>query len=191
VNPIFHAGVEVERFCRSRGYRFCFIGGLAVQRCGEPRLTQVVDLTLLTGFGTEGPFIDGMLGAFRGRIDDARDFALANRVLLLKASNDVPLDISLGAMPFEERSTERATRFDVGEGASLTTCSAEDLVVHKVFAGRAKDWLDVDGIVRRQGAKLDTRLVLDELEPLLELSGDTASVARLIALFDKPSRPRD
>ena len=37
MNPIFEAANEVERACRAKGFLFCFIGGLAVQRRGEPR----------------------------------------------------------------------------------------------------------------------------------------------------------
>jgi hypothetical protein len=54
VNPIFAAALEIQTFFRARSWRFCFIGGLTVQRWGEPRLTQHVDLTLLTGVGLEG-----------------------------------------------------------------------------------------------------------------------------------------
>jgi len=45
MNPIFAAAEEIQAFCRARDWRFCFIGGLANQRWGEPRLTQDVDLT--------------------------------------------------------------------------------------------------------------------------------------------------
>jgi hypothetical protein len=103
MNPVLTAALELEAACRAAGFRFCFIGGVAVQRWGEPRLTQDVDLTLFTGFGTEEPFVDGLLRSFSGRLPDTREFALCSRVLLLKASNGIPLDISLGAMPFEER----------------------------------------------------------------------------------------
>lgn len=53
MNPIFAAAREIQDFCRSRGWRSFVIGGLAVQRRGEPRLTRDVDVTLLTGFGSE------------------------------------------------------------------------------------------------------------------------------------------
>ena len=53
MNPIFAAAREIQDFCRGRGWRSCVIGGLAVQRWGEPRLTRDVDVTLLTGFGSE------------------------------------------------------------------------------------------------------------------------------------------
>ena len=61
MNPIFAAALEIQEFCRARRWRFCFIGGVAVQRWGEPRLTQDVDLTLLTGFWTEEAFVSALL----------------------------------------------------------------------------------------------------------------------------------
>ena len=62
MNAVFLAALEVEEFCRSRGWRFCFIGGVALQRWGEPRQTIDVDLTLLTGFGGEEAYADSLLG---------------------------------------------------------------------------------------------------------------------------------
>lgn len=183
MNPIFEAAHEVERVCRSAKFSFCFIGGLAVQRWGEPRMTADVDLTLITGFGGEEPFVDALLASFRGRLPDTRTFALQNRTVLLFAGNGTPIDVSLGAMPFEERTVERSSAFDVGGGATVTTCSAEDLIVHKSFAAREKDWLDVRGIAVRQGAALDRRLIWDELLPLLELKEDPRIAERLRALL--------
>lgn len=188
MNPIFAAALELQEFCRARGWRWCFIGAVAVQRWGEPRLTQDVDLTLLTGFGKEEPFIDGLLAGFEGRRPDARSFALRYRVLLLSASNGVPLDVALGAMPFEERAVERASAFAVGAGASLVTCSAEDLVVFKAFAGRDKDWLDIDGVLVRQAARFDAKLVWRELQPLLDLKPSPETESRLRALIERSRR---
>ena len=53
MNPVFEAALEVQRFLQERHWRFCIIGGVALQRWGEPRATVDVDLTLLTGFGEE------------------------------------------------------------------------------------------------------------------------------------------
>lgn len=86
MNSLFAAAIEIQTFCRDRDWAFCIIGGLAVQRWGEPRLTRDVDLTLLTGFGFEEPFVEELLGSFKGRLPDARTFALDNRVLLLASS---------------------------------------------------------------------------------------------------------
>lgn len=183
MNPIFAAAAEMESACRSAGFSFCFIGGLAVQRWGEPRMTADVDLTLLTGFGNEEPYIDRLLATFRGRIDDAREFALTNRTLLLYSTTGIPLDVSLGAMPFEERTIERRSAWRVAKNITLTTCSAEDLIVHKAFAGRDKDWLDIRGVVTRSGSSLRKDIIWDELLPLLELSDDIDAEARLRAIL--------
>jgi hypothetical protein len=183
VNAVFAAAAELQEFCRGRSWRFCIIGALAVQRWGEPRLTLDVDVTLLTGFGSEETFVDALLARFEGRLPEAREFALRNRVLLLSATNRVPLDVSLGAMPFEERTIDRSSDYEIGNGAILRTCSAEDLIVHKVFAGRDKDWLDVRGIVMRQGRRLKDELILEELRPLLDLKGTPEDAGRLESLL--------
>lgn len=100
MKAVFSAAVEIQAFCLMKRYRFCFIGGLAVARWGEPRFTEDADLTLMTGWGGEVPYVETLLSAFESRIPDARPFALENRVLLLRAGNGVALDIALGALPF-------------------------------------------------------------------------------------------
>jgi hypothetical protein len=50
VNEVIRAAAELQSVCEAEGWRFCLIGGLAVQRWGEPRETVDVDLTLLTAF---------------------------------------------------------------------------------------------------------------------------------------------
>ena len=52
---LLEAAQEIQQFCRNRDWRFCFIGGIAVQRWGEARLTRDADLTVYTGIG------DGLL----------------------------------------------------------------------------------------------------------------------------------
>ena len=184
MNPILEAALEIQDFCRARDWRFCIIGALAVQRWGEPRLTQDVDLTVMTGFGAEPRFVDNLLQGFEGRLPAAREFALEKRVVLLRSSGGIPLDVALGALPFEERVVQRSSPYLISETAVLMTCSAEDLVVLKVFAGRAKDWLDVEGIVLRQADKLDRALIWRELDPLLELKEDATAKPRLAKLLD-------
>lgn len=42
---VLEAAIEIQRFCQDRQWPFCFIGGVVVQRWGEPRLTQDVGMT--------------------------------------------------------------------------------------------------------------------------------------------------
>lgn len=188
LDPILAAACALQEFCGARGWQFCFIGGLAVQRWGEPRFTADADLTLLTGFGGEESFIDPLVSHFRPRRSDAREFALRNRVLLLEAHNGTPLDVALGAVPFEENSIRRSSPFPIGEGRALTTCSAEDLLVHKVVANREKDWLDIEGVLARRWGRLDLAVIRNEVEPLLELRGDPEILVRFDRLYAKLQR---
>ena len=126
---IFAAAHDLEAFCDAQGWQCCFIGGVAVQRWGEPRVTRDIDLNLITGFGQEGPFIETLLAKYPSRIDDAATFARQRRVLLLRSPSGVGMDISLGAIPFEAEAVRRATRFSFAPGLEIRTCSAEDLIV--------------------------------------------------------------
>ena len=47
------AAAKLETLLAQQGWRFCFIGGIAVQRWSNPRFTQDIDLTLLTTFGAK------------------------------------------------------------------------------------------------------------------------------------------
>jgi hypothetical protein len=109
---------DLLNFCEARSWRACVIGGLAVQRWGEPRLTRDVDLSLLTGFGHEERFVDRLTQRYQARIQDAKAFALRNRVLLL-VKDDVGIDVALGAIPFEERVIERSSCFTRREVAPV------------------------------------------------------------------------
>jgi hypothetical protein len=111
VTPLLHAAAELQTVCESRRWRYCFIGGVAVLRWGEPRETVDVDLTIVTGFGGERPVIAALLQPFEPRIDDAAEFAAVNRVLLLRAPSGVGLDIALGGLPYEELIVQRSSRY--------------------------------------------------------------------------------
>ncbi len=139
-----------------------------MQSWGEPRNTQGADLTLLTGFGGEERFVDALLTQFEGHRPYTKPFALRFRVLLLRAANGVPLDVALGAMSFEENSVARSSAWQLPGGSLLQTCSAEDLIVHKAFAGRDRDWLDIEGVLLVQREKLNLNQIVDELEPCFD-----------------------
>jgi len=166
---LVNLAAEVQTYLDTRSWPNCLIGGLVLQRWGEVRLTRDVDLTLLTGFGGEEQFVDALLGRYAGRQPDTREFALRHRVLLLQSADGIGIDISLGALPFEEGLMLRASWFEYAAGVRLRTCSAEDFVVLKAFANRDRDWLDLETVLIRQGAGLDWQHIRRELPPLCEL----------------------
>jgi hypothetical protein len=168
MTELYKTAAEMQEFFRQRDWKFCIIGGVAVLRWGQIRATKDVDITLLTGFGREEFFVDELLKACRLRPPCDRESALMNRVILLIDSHGVPVDVALGAIPFEERSIARSSLWEAEPNLFLRTCSAEDLLVHKCFASRNLDWGDVEGILARQADRLNLGLVRRELRPLVE-----------------------
>ena len=170
----------VQKILEDSKLEYCIIGGIAVNRWGEERLTKDIDLSVLTGFGGESKVIDILLEHFLPRRPDAKDFALNSRVLLLRTMQGIEIDISLGAFDFEYSAVSRATFYDFGQGIELKTISAEDLIVMKTFAGREKDWGDIRGVIARNLDALDWKYIETQLKPLLELKEEPESWDQLL-----------
>ena len=177
--------METQRQLSELGFQTCVIGGIAVQRWGEPRVTRNVDFTLLSGFGKERQIAEEVVKHFDPRIEDAVEFAIRARVLLVEDSRGTPLDISLGGLPYEEDAVARSTAWKTPGSESLITCCPEDLVILKAFAARPLDWTDIEGVIVRQGSRLDRSLILRELTPLVELKEEPEILEQLLALFEK------
>jgi hypothetical protein len=185
MKSLFAAAADLEAFLIEQGWRYCFIGGIALQRWGQPRLTNDIDLTILAGFGNETVYVDAMLKRYEARGSGSREFALKHRVLLLQSREGIPIDVALGGIAFEERAVSRATRYEFLPGVSLLTCSAEDLIVLKAFADRPRDWADVDTILARRQAQLHWDYIFEQLEPLCELKGAPEIIDRLQRLREQ------
>jgi len=181
VDDVIRAAAELQNVCQSQGWQFCFIGGVALQRWSEPRETVDVDLSLFAGFGQEQQFSDALLKHFEPRISNAADFARERRVLLLRSDKGVGLDVSLAALPYEAFVIHRSSYFDYPPGISLRTCSAEDLIVLKAFAGRGQDWADIERVIVRQTGKLDWDYIREQIGPLAELKDAPEIVDQLEA----------
>lgn len=177
------AAWELHLFLRRLGIDYAIIGGAAVQIWGEPRLTQDVDLTASTPLDEPaGSFIQQVLDRFPARLEDALEFARQNRVILIRASNGCPVDISMGLPGYEDQVMERAVEVELEPGKAVRFCSAEDLIIHKAIAGRPQDVRDVEGIVYRQGASLDARYIRHWLHAFADLLENP----RILTRFERP-----
>ena len=70
-------------------------------------------------------------------------------MLLLQTPEGVGIDVSLGALPFEYLVVSHASEYTFPPGVNLRTCSAEDLLVLKLFAFRTIDIRDAEGVIVR------------------------------------------
>ena len=125
------------------------IGGLAVSQLSRPRLTADIDvLTYLDDDSSIPKLIESALRVgFSLRIREAEAFARRNRVLLLiHDQTKIPVDLSLGLLPFEREVIERSSRIAAGH-LQLPLPSVEDLIILKAVAHRAVDLLDITSLV--------------------------------------------
>jgi hypothetical protein len=152
---LIRAAAEILEFLATKNRPACVIGGIVVSRWGEPRATTDVDLVVLADFGDERTVLAELLSEYPSRVPDPEAFAEANRIALLSLPDRINADVSLAAFPFEREVLERSMEWDFPEGLTIRTCSAEDLVLYKLIAGRPGDIQDITGIVRRQGRTLD------------------------------------
>jgi hypothetical protein len=135
---------------------FMLIGGQAVLLHGEPRLTQDVDVTMGVGPDRIADLLavcDEM--GLQPLPDDPGAFARETFVLpAADPTTGVRVDLIFSTTPYEARAIERAVLVNVG-GREVPFATAEDLLLHKLFAGRPRDLEDAAGVVRRKGPELD------------------------------------
>lgn len=143
-----------------------------VSRWGEPRATTDVDLSVLAPYGDEERALQCLLTTFEERRPNIREFALLRRVVLIKTGDGVSVDVALAAFPFELEAIQSASPWEIVPGVTIRTCSAEHLLVYKLVAGRPRDLLDVEGIVRRQRGRLDVEQIRQWGRQFAELKED-------------------
>jgi len=187
MTDLIQAALSLQSGLDRLGLPNCLIGGLALQAWGQTRFTKDMDFTVLTNFEDEPAKVEAILGLLSPRNVDPQAFARIYRVVL-GTYEGVPVDIGLGGFEYERQVVDRAVMVVYGPDVRLRVCSAEDLVIMKVFAGRGQDWPDVEGVLVRQGARFNWSLIETELPPLLELVEDPARMPRLIELHQAANR---
>lgn len=120
------------------------IGGQAVLLYGEPRLTIDIDITL----GVNIDSLDRLLSAIRELSlkplpSDIEAFVGETMVLpTLDEHTGIRVDFIFSYTPFEINAIKRARTVTI-LGQKLAFASPEDLIIHKIFAGRPRDLEDV------------------------------------------------
>ncbi len=134
------------------GIRWVLIGALAANRYRtSPRHTEDVDLLL----ADTGPGLEELEAALRaagwipGRASPEGD--------LIRARHDElgVADLMIAGTEYQREAIRRARDEPIGEGATAAVITAEDVIIHKLIAGRSQDRADIDAI-------LAAKVALDE-----------------------------
>jgi len=139
---------HLHEWLESEGVPYAAIGGIAVSLLAQPRATQDIDLVIWLDQDQWGRLLEsGAQYGFELRLADALAFAERARVLLFRHSaSSINVDISCGALPFEQEMIERAQTIRIGEW-QLRVPTPEDLVITKAVAHRAKDIADIESLI--------------------------------------------
>ena len=177
---------DLATVLRGMGVRWYVFGAQAVVVHGFVRQTADVDVTVELPPGGLAALLKQLAArGFRVRLaEDVEAFVNRTRVLpLVHQASRLPLDLVLAGPGLEEGFLERAVEVSV-RGTRFPVISAEDLIVVKLLAGRAKDVDDVRGVLLRKRGKMDLAAVrtrLAELEQLLDRSDLVPQFEELLA----------
>jgi len=139
---------SLAEWLRDDGIPYAIIGGVAIGLVAEARATQDIDAIVWLDLENVASFIkSGAQSGFVPRISDPVDFARKTRVVLLEhADTNIGVDISCGALPFEQELIERAQEFKVRD-VTLKVAAPEDLIITKAVAHRGRDLIDIENLL--------------------------------------------
>lgn len=161
---------------------YMVIGGQAVLLYGEPRATKDIDITLALGVEELRRILDAVRAArLRLLTADAEEFARKTMVVPTQDKDSgVRVDFILSYTDYERQAVERARDVKIGR-TTVRFAALEDLVIHKLVAGRPRDIEDVESILlKNPGFDADTiRAWLREFDRSLDLK-TTAKFSALV-----------
>jgi len=134
-----------------RSIPYMVIGGQAVLLYGEPRLTRDIDVTL--GIGPDRwEEIRGLVAELGWKIlaESPEEFVRKSLVLpCLEPSSGIRVDFIFSFSAYELQAMDRVRHVPLGK-ADVRFAAIEDLIVHKIVAGRPQDLEDVRNILLKK-----------------------------------------
>jgi predicted nucleotidyltransferase len=134
---------RLARALEAAALPYMVIGDQAVLVHGEPRFTRDIDITL--GVGPDALAILKTLASQMNLSILKDDDAFVQQTFVLPLRDDASglrIDFIFSFSPYERQAIEHAVVIDI-DGVPVRFASVEDLIVHKIVAGRARDLEDV------------------------------------------------
>lgn len=188
--PLQAAIRDLAAWADDQNVPLVLIGGVAVSLLGRPRLTRDVDAVAFLSDDRWASFLSS--GASYGLVPrgtDVLEFARQTRVLLLRHQpSHIDVDLSFGALPFEQEMLARATITDIG-GLSIPLPTAEDLIILKAVAHRPRDLADIEGLLEAHPA-LDVERIRRWVREFAEVLESPELLEDLQAILLRHGKPR-
>lgn len=150
------------------------IGGQAVLLYGEPRLTRDIDVTVGIGIDQLGKLEKAASAAGLAPIpSDPSAFARSTMVYPCSdAASGIRVDFIMSFLEYERGAISRGKKVRVGR-TDVNFASPEDLIVHKMVAGRPRDLEDVRSILLKN-ADIDVSFIAKWLSGFDRTQGSDA-----------------
>ncbi len=123
---------------------YMVIGGQAVLLYGEPRLTRDIDITLGVDVDHLGEVL-AMVQELKLKPLPQEIESFVKETMVLPALDEhtgIRVDFIFSYTPYETGAIKRAKKVKI-MGQEINIASPEDLIIHKIFAGRPRDIEDV------------------------------------------------
>lgn len=177
---------RLDAALRSAGFSYAVIGGMAVVLRGYNRFTMDVDAVVLEADDRFPELLSALeRHGITFRISDPVAFAKRNRVMLMRTSDGVPIDLSMGALNFELSAVERAPEEQLTPELSAPVVVIEDLMVMKLIALRDRDKDDVMRLLELY-PDIDREAILATVTEFAEALESPETVAEARRLLKMP-----
>lgn len=125
--------------------RWVLIGALAANRYRtSPRLTEDVDLLLQDA----GPGLEALESAARVSGWRVQRASPEGELLRLRHPELGIADLMIAGTSYQQEAIERAREEPIGAGETARVLTPEDVIVHKLIAGRSQDLADIEAILQ-------------------------------------------
>ncbi|MEK9141364.1 MAG: hypothetical protein AAB308_09955, partial [Nitrospirota bacterium] len=154
-HPLEDAFADLFQILNQLPFPYCLMGALALGAWGNPRTTQDLDVMIAIGPTDRAQLLTALEP--RGFAEDTQ-WAEHNPMIkehhIRLHRGAVPVDLMLPKDDHDQVCLARRRQYELGK-LSLWIISSEDLVIHKLKAGRAQDFIDVLSVLQRQAESLD------------------------------------
>jgi predicted nucleotidyltransferase len=166
------------------GIPYMIIGGQAVLLYGEPRLTRDIDITL----GVNIDRLETLLAlaqeiSLKPLPEDVAAFVRQTMVLpALDKETGIRVDFIFSFTPYESQAIQRAKKVRI-QDQDVCYAAVEDLIIHKIFAGRPRDIEDVQMVILKNSA-LDVAYIEEWLKTFDDASDEKNFLATFREIVD-------
>lgn len=155
---------RIDRTLNKHNLPYMIIGGQAVLLYGEPRLTRDIDITLGLNTDRLNQFLAILQEIPLKPIpEDVESFVKQTMVLpTLDETTGIRVDFIFSFTPYETEAIKRAKKINILSQA-VSFASPEDVIIHKIFAGRPRDLEDARTILLKN-PDMDIKYIQDWLK---------------------------